>query len=487
MALLDSEGFGFSTNILDFTNYNVLTVQNNQGGQTIATGGPFGDNYLTMNINFLRRLMASGASTFFYGHRMLTGSTATIVFQDVLSNELFHVTFSNPTGTISVIRGATTLGTAPAGSLPGGASAWNYVEVGAVISTTVGSVIVRVNGVTVLTLSGVNTQNSTVSALMQQVMWEGQQVAHVYFCDNTGPAPWNTFLGDVRVQTLRVTSNDAVQFTPTPASLTVSTGTVSTTTNNSATANTVYYQKLTVGTVGGILTQADMALATSFTGNAHMALYASNAANTAPSGAPLATSAAVANPVAGTVTFAFSGGPRLSAGIYWLALQTDTTSSWRQNTSNPATSECSQAQAYTSGFPTTPAPGTVGTALFFMDMPYAPTNADVIALTAPLPTTDYNADSNVGDQDTFNMTPMASSLTTVLGLNVKALAYKSDAGARSLEAVLKSGATTVTGTSVSLSVSPVQQRAMYQADPNTSAQWSQAAVNAAKAGYKVSA
>lgn len=493
MALLDSEGFGMSTTYSDYTNYQLwTTIGTLNGGPSFAAGGPLGDNYMaaTSNNSSVRKPLAAGASAFFYGQRLALSGTNYIGFWDASVIEQFHLSFNGTTGVITALRGATTLGASAPGAMP--IAGWQYVEVGAVISTTAGSVTVRVNGSVVLAVTGVNTQNSTASNIVQNVSWgysafgQSGSVAHVYFCDDTGPAPWNNFLGDVRVQTIRPISNDAVQFTP--ALATAATGTASTTTSNTAAANTVYYQKIFVGAAGGTLTQADMVLTTAYTGNAHVALYGFNTAGTLPSGAPLAISAAVANPAAGTVTFTFSGGPHLSGGTtYWLALQTDTASNWRQNTANPGSSECSQTQAYTSGFPTTPAPGGLGTILFYMDVMFLPTNFDVAALSPPVPATYYNADGNVGDQDTFNCAPMSASLTSVLGVHVKVIAAKSDSGARSVETVLKSGGTTVTGASTVLSISPLMQRLMCQTDPNTSAQWSQAAVDAANPGYKVSA
>jgi hypothetical protein len=97
---------------------------------------------------------------------------------------------------------------------------WAYVEIGVTVGTTTGAITVRINGETVLSLTGVNTQNGGVAGITSvEFVASGNSgyiaaIAHLYICDATGPAPWNTFLGDVRVQTLLPTANDAVAFTP---------------------------------------------------------------------------------------------------------------------------------------------------------------------------------------------------------------------------------------------------------------------------------
>jgi hypothetical protein len=100
-------------------------------------------------------------------------------------------------------------------------SGWQYIEIGAVIHATAGSVVVKVNGVVVLSVSGVKTRGASSSATVRRYgMLAGganQNIfgtAHWYFCDGTGAAPWNGFLGDVRVQSLFPTADDAVAFTP---------------------------------------------------------------------------------------------------------------------------------------------------------------------------------------------------------------------------------------------------------------------------------
>jgi len=343
MALIDSEGFGFSAVSGDYLTYGVLRGAN----WTISTGGPFGDNYFNIgntNGGSPIRNLPSSATTFFTGCRvnLVTQSPNTVTafyFCDISGNAQLTMTFNITTGIISVYRGSTAVFLGSTASvLP--ASGWRFVEFGATIHSSSGTVTVKVDGVTVLNLAGQNTQGYVSSTTVGLVNWASQSasyngcsIAHWYFCDDSGSAPWNTFLGDVRVQTVFPTSNDAVQFTP----------------------------------VG----------------------LASN---------------------------------------------------WQNAAKVP-----------------------------------------------PVPAVDYNSDTVVGHQDTFNCGASAAGVTSVYGVHVKALFQKTDAGARSMQTVLKSGVTTDLGPSTAISSSTQQVKKIYQTDPNTSAQWTLSNANAAQPGYKISA
>jgi hypothetical protein len=355
MALIDSEGFGLSTAIADYVNYGLFNMINSTTGLSIGTGGPLGDNYMSAGLTGtdstgLVRILPSTYSTFFWGARVAIPATGSsfapnLVFYDASgSTEQFHLHFDGISGQITALRGNTSLGASAAGAIPiaGGALNWAYLEVGAVLSATVGTITVKVNGTSVLALTGLNNcgGTGTVCGAWGNGHQAGQggnagsfSMMHHYFADNSGSSPWNTYLGDVRVQTLLPTADDSVAFTP-----------------------------------NGLGT---------------------NHANA--------------------------------------------------------------------------------------------------ALVPPVPGTDFNSDATVNAQDTFTCASLAASITTIFGVNAKVLAQKSDAGSRSLQTVLKSSSTTVTGTGTALQQTPEQLRTMYQTDPNTSAQWTAANVNAAKVGYKVSA
>lgn len=229
MALLDSEGWGLSTN---FTDYETCGAWGNPSGTapTIGTGGPLGDNYATLGGSGpeANRLFAAPVGpTFYWGARVKSAGNEFFAFYDPSGAIQFYVVL-NPggatSGQIAVYRGGnpqgttgTLLGTS-AGNSFNTSGGWFYLEVGATIATgTSGSVTVRVDGSPVLTLAGVTTQNSATYSTMQQLIWGsfgGGSMTHMYLCDNSGTLN-NSFLGDVRVQTLFPTgAGGTTQFTP---------------------------------------------------------------------------------------------------------------------------------------------------------------------------------------------------------------------------------------------------------------------------------
>jgi hypothetical protein len=104
------------------------------------------------------------------------------------------------------------------------AGIWEYVEVMATIADSGGRVTVRVNGATVIDFTG-DTRNGGTNASIDTIGFGdyGTNVGpvtasyfdDVYVCNDTGTTN-NTFLGDVRVQTLPVTgAGTDTQLTPT--------------------------------------------------------------------------------------------------------------------------------------------------------------------------------------------------------------------------------------------------------------------------------
>lgn len=114
---------------------------------------------------------------------------------------------------LSVRRGSnsgTSLGTTSAGVLAAGVAA--YIELKIVIHASTGTVDLRVDGVSRLALTAQNTQNtattnwnavalgnvdgvgSTFTGAAGALDWDD-----LYVCDGTGSAPWNTLLGECRV------------------------------------------------------------------------------------------------------------------------------------------------------------------------------------------------------------------------------------------------------------------------------------------------
>ncbi len=90
---------------------------------------------------------------------------------------------------------------------------WYYVEFGYTIDSVNGNVTVKVDGNTVLSLSGINTQEQVVAAVNRIGLCPVRGSANFensaywyddfYVVDTTGPSPYNTFLGDIKVLSLK--------------------------------------------------------------------------------------------------------------------------------------------------------------------------------------------------------------------------------------------------------------------------------------------
>ncbi len=101
-------------------------------------------------------------------------------------------------------------------------------------------------------------------------------------------------------------------------------------------------------------------------------------------------------------------------------------------------------------------------------------------------TTDYNASANVGDKDTYNYPSMSLS-GTVLGVQTNLYVVKTDAAARTVCAVVRSGGTDYDGANVSPQTSYTYQSTVFAQNPDTAADWTSSEVNALEAGMKVTA
>lgn len=118
----------------------------------------------------------------------------------------------NTNGTISLmaVSSGTTSSTLGTSSATLTQSAFNYIEVAITIHNTSGTCEIRNNGVTILgPLSSLNTRGTTSSVnawnsirfgfLGIAVSPNTNYIEDLYICDGSGSAPYNTFLGDCRV------------------------------------------------------------------------------------------------------------------------------------------------------------------------------------------------------------------------------------------------------------------------------------------------
>lgn len=156
-------------------------------------------------INYYAGLSGTGSWDVVVGFNdsQLSGSTWTDTNQVQLQvGNTGQVRIVTGAGTTYYGAGSTVLATSSGAPLL--ATGWHYVEFSAVFgSGTSGSATVRVDGVTVATISGVSTQISANASASGFFFGSGSglnwRACDLYILDNSGAAPLNTFLGDVRV------------------------------------------------------------------------------------------------------------------------------------------------------------------------------------------------------------------------------------------------------------------------------------------------
>lgn len=97
------------------------------------------------------------------------------------------------------------------------ANYWYHLEIGVYFAASGGTLEIRLNGVTLASDTGA-TGAVTVNRLLFSTggsFWQNSWVDDLYVCNETGSAPYNTFLGDTRIVTLRPTAaGSSTQLTP---------------------------------------------------------------------------------------------------------------------------------------------------------------------------------------------------------------------------------------------------------------------------------
>lgn len=188
--------------------YLQLTASGSGGSCTIVLPATFSAGFLGIAAQ-----LANTASTSSYSIGVYDSANSTV--------QMVVQFLNDGTGTIKVYRGTATSGTligTQVGAFSGSIQSWRHVALGVVISATVGTCTVQVEGTTVATFTGLNNKGSAGATFSHlyfttNATLNTMNIDDLYFCDPTGAAPLNTFLGDVRVETPMPTADDVVQFT----------------------------------------------------------------------------------------------------------------------------------------------------------------------------------------------------------------------------------------------------------------------------------
>jgi hypothetical protein len=214
MALLFMDGFDGGDMSSKWTSGNLGANATTRFGTGRSLSGSFAS--MTKTIPATSQIFVGYATMFNGGNH----SVIMALYGD--SGTVAHLALYHNTSTYQLElrrgtnwNGGTLLGTTTTRLFP---NCWNYVEISATISDTVGSVQVRLNGSTTpeITFSG-DTRNGGVSTNIDMLYFStwgdignggvgSGFIDDVYIADATGTTN-NTFLGDVRVHSLAPTGN----------------------------------------------------------------------------------------------------------------------------------------------------------------------------------------------------------------------------------------------------------------------------------------
>lgn len=203
MALLVCDGFDHYATADGLKKWNVFGT----GVSINTTAGRRGGGALSLSdsTRFVAKTLPATYSTLYFGHAYNPGTISAGDLLHVMDGATVHCGLNvNVNGAIVAFRGtsATVLGTSANNTIVSGA--YQYIECKVVIDDVAGEIVVRVNGVTVLSLTGVDTRNAgnpTANGYRVRGIGTTCLVDDHYVCDTSGSAN-NDFLGDVRIDTI---------------------------------------------------------------------------------------------------------------------------------------------------------------------------------------------------------------------------------------------------------------------------------------------
>ena len=365
------------------------------------------------------------------------------------------------------------------------ASTWYAFEFEVVINNTTGSWAVRKNGNTsndhalgsLNTRASANNYANKLTLGMQNTPGVNWQLDDLFWRSDASSVPW---MGDIRCYTRMPASDASVQFSRTNNAQTQTIG--GSTSTISVSATSARFSPYTVA-YDGVIASAVVATAGSVTGNMKCAIYSS--VGGVPT-AVLGSSGPQASVAVGNNIFTFSPTiPVIRGQQIWLAVLNDTAAGF-WSVATATTNGGTAAMSYAT-FPTaspTFNPGSnpeVSSITFNIN-----TNYGQVSEPQQDGTTSYVSDNVAGHADLYGIGTIAATPASIVAVTTRGYAQKSDAGNRTLAVQIKSGSTTVASPTLVLSPSGFQWAWRTDlVDPNTSAAWTAAAVDAAQIGPTV--
>jgi hypothetical protein len=513
MALLYIDGFDTYSNVSDMGYNAYWTTYSNNAPVTGRNGTGFAHSIATSN-GATRLALPANTSTVVVGFAIggnMNGAGFLLDFYDGATAQN-SVYFNNSNNSITAYNnhGGTVLGTSAAGVYTN--NAWNYVEIKTVTSSTTGSITVRINGGTVLSLTNVNTQVSS-NSYTNGIYWGAYQnggvfyyIDDIYVLDTTtspGTNPNNNFLGDCSVTTMfPVAAGTSTQFT-TP-SLSSSPKGIPSSVSWGSTGYLIALPNDTRSPTNFHPCQHDMQVSSitvyhsgvSGSVQSQGVIYNVDPATGYPTTLVSATNI-ISSFISGANTLTFATNVSLSKGTnYLIGIATSATStvnyfrdaSYDYNfnywvpTSAPISGVWNGQPSYgnINGFYPNSQVNSIN-----MTVNFTATNYATVQGNNPDFTSLYNYSSTVGATDLFTATSLPSTVGTVYGVATIGAYQKDSSGVRSMAPVIVSGNTTTVLTSSTLATSITYNYNMMNVNPSTSSTWTTSTVNAMQFGYKV--
>jgi len=309
-------------------------------------------------------------------------------------------------------------------------------------------------------------------------------VDDLYVFDASGTANNAVLLTSPRIETTFPISDSAVQFAAGAAIL--GSAAQRTATTNAPVANSLLLRRFTPAVSGTLNSITVMPGATSAPALFRPVVYADSGGSP---GTLMSTGATQTGVTSGTAKDLPLTTPQpLTAGTqYWLGYMTDTSVAMQQ--SDAANGGYRAAATFGSGAPGTAPAMTAGqpTWLFWGNLSGTAVNYYEAAQQPPPGPYSYVFDATVGHEDLYGMSPLSASPGAVHTVAVKGYVQKSDSGTKTLSLRVKSGANDSGGSATGLApgTSFGWLASYFATDPNTSAAWTGANLDAATAGIRV--